>query len=390
MAKKKLKVLQTMTWLAPGGGVDKHVFLTVTGLQDEFEFHLAVGKEIHHNEFEQLDGFQIHVCPHLERSLKPWKDFRSLIYFYRLIRREKFDIVHTNETKASLISRVAAWLARCPVVVYTLHGVVFNDPMSKLRRKIYIGLERMTLWTNDFMIPVGENALSIYHENNLGKNLPTQVIHSGIDTELFVRLQPDTETRNKARRALGFADSDLVLINVGRFSFAKAQRYTIEAFAGVKREFPNAKLLLVGDGEMMEACKEQVNALGLAGDVVFYGFCEEVAKVFYLADVNVLTSLREGLPRVVVEASLCKIPTVGFEVEGIREAIPKAWHEYIVPQTDVAALTVCMQKILADAVVREAYAKDAFALAYAGWDYKAVNAAVADVYRMLAKKKGLI
>ncbi|MGL4598010.1 MAG: glycosyltransferase [Bacteroidia bacterium] len=389
MAKKKLKVLQTMTWLAPGGGVDKHVILTVTGLQEEFEFHLAVGREIHHNEFEHIEGFQIHVCPHLERSLKPWKDFRSLIYFYRLIRREKFDIVHTNETKASLISRVAAWLARCPIIIYTLHGVVFNDPMSKLRRKLYIGLERMTLWTNDFMIPVGENALEIYHENKLGRNLPTEVIHSGIDTALFLRLQPTVEERSKARAALGFQDSDLVLINVGRFSFAKAQRYTIDAFAGVKKKIPNAKLLLVGDGEMMDACKEQVNALGLAKDVVFYGFCEEVANVFYLADVNVLTSLREGLPRVVVEASLCKVPTVGFEVEGIREAIPNTWHKYIVPQTDVEGLTLCMEQILADKTVREAYAADAFKLACAGWDYKAVNAAVANVYRRLAGEKGL-
>src|SRR6185436_11569831 len=95
---------------------------------------------------------------------------------------------------------------------------------------------------------------------------------------------------------------------------------------------------LVGEGELMIECKAQVQKLSLEKDVIFYGFSAEPARLLTVADIHVLTSLREGLPRVAVEASLMKVPTVAFSVEGIREVVDDNINGYVVPTGDVTLL----------------------------------------------------
>jgi glycosyltransferase involved in cell wall biosynthesis len=380
MPEKKLKILHTMTWLAPGGGVDKNVYFSIDDLKDEFEFHLAVGKDIFHNDFKNIEGLPIFICENLERTLKPWKDFKSIFYFYRLIKKEKYDIVHTHETKASLISRIAAWFAGCPYIIYGLHGVTFNDPLSKARRLIYILIEKTTMWMCDYVVSVSKNTLDIYHEHNLGKNIPSQVAYSGIDTQHFIKSALNPNEKQALRAKLGFKETDKIIVNIGRFSFAKAQRYTIECFSKVKKTHPEAKLLFVGDGELMDDCKKQLEELGLKNDVVFYGFCENIAPLLYISDIMMLTSLREGLPRVVVEAALCKIPTVAFEVEGIREIVVPQFHEFIVPQYDVEGLTEKTLKLLKSSDIYQNYTDTCFAHAVQNWDFKEMTRRLRNIY----------
>lgn len=369
-----------MTWLAPGGGVDKNVFHTINGLKDEFEFHLAVGSDIFHNEFERIEGLPIHIIQDLKRNLKPWKDLKSTWAFYKLIKKEKYDIVHTHETKASLFSRIAAWFAGCPNIIYGLHGVTFNDPLSKARRLIYIAIEKLTVWMCDHIVSVSQDAVDIYHQNGIAKKISYDIVYSGIDTRKFSEGKPSDEELTKLKESLGFSSDDLVIINVGRFSFAKAQRYTIEAFAKIKEQLPNCKLLFVGDGELREDCEKQVADLGLSDSVHFYGFTEDLIPLLYCADISMLTSLREGLPRVVVEAGLCSKPTVAFQVEGIREVLLEEFHDFIVPQEDVDSLIEVTLKLLKDHDLRIDYGAKEQAFTKGQWDYSNMNNSLRRIY----------
>ncbi len=366
---KKLKILHTMTWLAPGGGVDKNVYHTIDGLQEEYDFHLAVGHEIYHNDFQHIPGLKMFVSKDLGRTLSPIKDLKSLWWFYKLIKREKYDIVHTHETKASLLSRVAAWMAGCPYIIYGLHGVTFNDPLSKLRRNIYIWIEKLTIWMCHYIVSVSQDNITIYHENGIGKKLPYKVAYSGIDTQHFTNNEPTEAGKKDLRKSIGIQPDDFVIINIGRFSFSKAQRYTIEAFSKIKQEVPNAKLLFVGDGELIEECKQQVKDLGLEEDVIFYGFSLDIVPLLYISNLMMLTSLREGLPRVVVESGLCKVATVAFEVEGIREIILPQYHDFIVPQYDIDQLVEKSLILVRNEALRKQYSLDELAHAKSNWDY---------------------
>ncbi|MBT4139960.1 MAG: hypothetical protein HOE48_18730, partial [Candidatus Latescibacteria bacterium] len=87
---QRAKVLHTMTWLAPGGGADRNVYLSMKEMRADYELHLVVGHEIHRRDFFELEGITVHVCPYLDRAIHPWRDLLSLIWFVRLIRREQF------------------------------------------------------------------------------------------------------------------------------------------------------------------------------------------------------------------------------------------------------------------------------------------------------------
>lgn len=366
---RRPKILHTMTWLAPGGGADQNVFLTIRDLSSEFEFHLAVGHEIHENPFQEIQGLTLHVCPWLDRAIHPLRDLMAFFWFWRLIRAEGFDVVHTHESKAGIISRVAARFAGCPRVIFGLHGVPFNDPTSRLGRWLYLTVEGLTMWAADRVVAVSEEALGHYHAQNLGRDLPSDVVYSGVELARFVDVDLD-RIRPDARAEFGIPKSATVLLNIGRFSVAKAQRYTIEAFARLRESRADLKLVLVGEGPELANCQDLCRKLGVEEDVIFTGYQSDIVKMYALADVNVLTSLVEGLPRVVVEASICKLPTACFDVPGVKEVIQDAESGDVVPSGDLDALTHRIAQQLASPDERKAKGRRAFERASDLWDHR--------------------
>lgn len=384
---RKLKILHTMTWLAPGGGADRNVWLTINGLKDEFDFHFSVGKTIARNEFAEIEGLPIHICPHLVRPIHPWKDLLAVLWYYRLMRRERFDIVHTHEAKASIITRVAAWLARVPHIIFGLHGVTFNGAHGRFKRWALITYERLTAWMNDSVVSVSQSCLDEYRAEGLLRKLPAEVVYSGIETERFVAESTLTaEERTVGRAQLGYAPDDRVLINIGRFSPGKAQHFTLRTFAEVRKTHPEAKLLLVGEGPLQPHCRQLAAELGVAEHVRFHGFAHDVPRLLALSDVHILTSLTEGLPRVVVEASLCKLPTAAFEVQGIREILTADESGFIVPQGDVPGLARAVVAVLASPENAHHVAQRAHAHAVAHWDWRTMLAHLGRIYSRIGQR----
>ena len=372
-----------MTWLAKGGGVDNNVYLNIKGLSDEFEFHLAVGYDIQYNEFEHLPGLKIHICKTMGRAINLKGDLMALIYFIKLIKREHYDIVHTHEAKASIISRIAAFI--CGVkCIYGLHGVTFNDPLSAIRRNFYILLERLTIWMNCYITSTGQESVDHYHDKNIGNNIRFRVIHSGIDLEDFYSSAiTSPEDKVELRSGLGIGTEDIVISNIGRFSYSKAQRYTIEAFSIINNQYPKTKLLLIGEGELKEECINLVQKFNLDNSVIFYGFSSEISRVLSITDIFAFTSLREGLPRAVVEASLMKIPTVAFDVEGVKEVLDNDKSGYIVPQFDIDQFVERLKILISDLDKRKLFGELAFDSVAGKWDSVKMINSHREVYNMI-------
>lgn len=358
-----------MTWLAPGGGADQNVYLTIRDLSAEFDFHLAVGHEIHENPFQNIPGLTLHICPWLDRAIHPLRDLMAFFWFWRLIVAEKYDVVHTHESKAGIISRVAARFAGCPRVIFGLHGVPFNDPSSRLGRWLFLVAEGLTMWAVDRIVAVSEEALGHYHAQNLGRDLPGDVVYSGVELARFIDVDLN-RIRTEARAEFGIPQDASVLLNVGRFSVAKAQRYTIEAFAQLRKTRTDLKLILVGEGPELENCRALCRDLGVVEDVIFAGYLPDIVKAYAMADVNVLTSLVEGLPRVVVEASLCKLPTVCFDVPGVKEIIRDGESGDVVESGDLNALTEHIAQQLSSPDERKTKGRNAFDRASDLWDHR--------------------
>ena len=381
------KVLHSMTWLAPGGGVDQNVSLSIRGMLESYDFHLVVGPEIHQNDFEGIPGLTLHICPHLIRAINPWRDFLALLWLAKSIRRERYDLIHTHETKASLLTRLAARIARVGPVIYGLHGVPFNDPISSPRRHLYVWVERLTIGAADYIVSVSRDVIQQYHERGIGRKIPFEVIHNGVDLRRFDSALNHEEV-TALRRSFGAQDDDLVLINVRRFSPAKDQKSTIDAFAGVLSARPDALLLLVGEGQERSACEKQARSLKVDHRVRFLGFREDIPQLLKSADIHVLTSLREGLPRVAVEASLASVPTVAFEVDGVREIVHDGQSGYITPTGDVEVLTERIIRLAASVDLRGQMGRRAFEHAAAHWDHHTMLQRLDSLYtQILARAK---
>ncbi|MFL5774280.1 MAG: glycosyltransferase, partial [Flavisolibacter sp.] len=277
--------------------------------------------------------------------------------------------------------------ARCPYIIYGLHGVTFNDPMSKAKRRFYINLEKITIGVSDYIVAVSYDVMKHYHANNIGKRIPYSVVRSGIDMKKFFALTHVLPGDQEALKdQLGIGPNTKVMINVGRFSSSKAQRYTIECFARLKKDFPDSKLIFIGEGELLEACKQQASELGISNDVIFEGYKKNVPLYLSISDVFLFTSLREGLPRVIVEAALMKVAVAAFEVEGIREVIEDQVSGFIVDQYDVDALYNGARKLLADAQLSQKFTEKAFQHVEHEWDAVKMGEELRKVYQDADKK----
>jgi glycosyltransferase involved in cell wall biosynthesis len=379
---KKKKILHTTTRLVLGGGVEKNIYYTIAGLKDEFEFHLSCGADFKDDLFIHHPEIKIISCKDLVNKISFIKDIKALWFYYKLIKKEKYDIVHTHETKASFITKLAAWLAGCPYIIYGLHGVTFNDPMGGLKRKFYILLEKSTIHCADLIVSVGYNTIEAYHKENIGKNIPYEIVRSGIDIDEYLKKAIiDKDKKREFLQPFGISDSHIVLINVGRFSYSKAQRYTIQAFAELKKKYSNLKLLLIGEGELTKECKTLCQNLGLDKEsVVFLGYQQDVPKFLSVSDLFMFTSLREGLPRVIVEASLLQLPVVTFSVEGASEVLEHKKTGFIVEQGNVPELIYYAEQLILHPELRVQFGKLARQHVIEHWDMRLMTKQLREIY----------
>ena len=382
----KPRILRTMTWLAPGGGVDEQVKLSILGLSDEFEFHLLTGREIQNQNFHKIPGLKIYVCKWMVPNFNPVMDLFALIWIKRFLRTNRFDLIHTHETKSSFLTRLAFSKKMLTPLIYGIHGVVFNDPRSNLGNKIYELLERSTIGRADQLIAVSQDVKSEYLVRNIGTGMPWEIIYSGVDVAKFVSPQPAASSAI-LRSTLGISEKDLVLINIGRFSSSKNQKDTIIAFHKLCDLNPqiSLRLILVGEGPEKSHCESLVENLGLTKSVKFVGFQKSIEEYLAISDINVITSLREGLPRVVVEASLVGLPTVGYQVEGILEIVSDQESGLVVPQGDLGALVIGMNELVINKVKRKEFGILAREIALSNWSHESMNNRILTLYRKLLK-----
>jgi glycosyltransferase involved in cell wall biosynthesis len=142
---------------------------------------------------------------------------------------------------------------------------------------------------------------------------------------------------------------------------------------------------LVGEGPEKSNCESLVENLGLSKRVNFVGFQKNIKEYLAISDMNVITSLREGLPRVVVEASLVGIPTVGYQVEGILEIVSDQKSGVVVPQGDLEALVIGMNELVTNEVKRKEFGIFAREIALSNWSHESMNNRILTLYRNLLK-----
>lgn len=290
-------------------------------------------------------GVEPRLVRSLRREVNPILDAVALAALVDVFRRGRYDLVHTHSSKAGVLGRLAARLARVPLVVHTVHGWGFNDRQRPFVHRSYAALERWCARFTDALVTVTPRDTEVGLALGIGHPALYTTIRSGIDIAHF---GAPARSREEVRGELGLAAHHRVAVSVMRLVPQKAPLDVIEAAGRLLREAPGARVLIVGDGPLRATVEERCRALEIDDRVVFTGLRPDVPDLLAASDVLVLASLWEGLPRVIPQAMAAGLPVVATAVAGNAEAVIDGVTGLLVPPRDPAALAAATAALLAD------------------------------------------
>jgi glycosyltransferase involved in cell wall biosynthesis len=275
----------------------------------------------------QLPGVRVHFVPNLIRQVRPWRDFGALFDLRRILVEERPQVVHTHSSKAGILGRWAARLARVPVIVHSIHGFGFNDHQPWPVRRAFVMAERAAGRVTTGFTADAEDNFDKGRREQVLHGRPEQVIRCAIRPERFA---PDPRGVARLRGELEIPDDHRVVGMVGCLKPQKAPVDFVRAAARVAEQCPETTFFIAGDGVLRPAVEAAVAEHGLGDRFRLLGWRDDVPLLLQLADVVALSSLWEGLPRVFPQAMACGRPIVANRVDGAHEAVLEGENGFLV------------------------------------------------------------
>lgn len=328
---RKIRVLLVATRLTIGG--DMNVILDIASYLNNhphFEVHLAAGpvppEEVDLTYLANEQGIPLIIIPSLVPYINPWRNFRSIAELYAHIWQGKYDIVHTNNAIAGAAGRLAAVLARVPVIIHHVHGWGLQDDMSKTMRSLYVGLERFCATFSSRLIAVSKPNIEKGLANKICQEDKFALIYNGIRLENF---QQQVDKRAVCLE-LGLDPECKLVGQIGRLVKQKNPLDFIRAAAIVAVNYPNVQFVIAGDGVLRPECESLIKELNLTGKFFLLGYRNDINRIYPVLALTALSSLWEGLPVVFQESMIAGKPIVANDVDGARDVIIDGKTGYLV------------------------------------------------------------
>jgi glycosyltransferase involved in cell wall biosynthesis len=330
------------------GGTEEHILQLLRRLdRNLFRLTLACTPELAHllagdvPEDVEVAEIRLYKLSHVTGALQLW----------RLMRRNRVDILHSHLSYASFFASPLGTLCRIPVILETTH-VRESWRTGRLKSKYFV--DRAIGRCIDHFIAVSEaNADYLKHD----KGLPARkirTIHNGVDIRRF-----DKEPfAYPVREQLRFGQNDPILLVAARLTPQKGHRHLLAAMPRVLEQFPTARLVCVGDGELRGELEVLAAYLGITDSVRFVGYQREIPRWLGAADFTVLPSLYEGLPLVAMESLAASKAIVATEVDGTPEIVVDGETGLLVPSGDAPALAQAICRMLREPEFRQQCAKN--------------------------------
>ena len=269
----------------------------------------------------------------IPRRLAPLGTARLLVQLVRHLRAHPYTIVHTHNSITGALGRLAARLVRIPLTIHTTHGFHFHEHMSAAARAPFVAAERwLTRWC-DVLLAQSREEFEDIRRRRLRPRFGAYHIGNGIDLRRF-----------RSRAAAPQNPRPVVLV-VGRLEPVKNHGMLFRALTQLRAAI-RPVVWLVGEGPCRERYEADVAQAGLEDDVRFLGYRYDIPALTAAADVAVLTSIKEGMPRALMEAMAVGVPVVATDVKGTREVVCHEETGFLVPLDDAAALAARLDELL--------------------------------------------
>ncbi len=382
-----VKIVHIITRLNVGGPAQLAVSMTaklngrsfesklVTGLTDSHEGDMSFVAENH--------GIHPVFVENMRNEAGLLGDLRAFWQLFRLIKREKADIVHLHLLKARFLGGLAAKFARVPVIVETFHGNLFGGYYGKLTTAAILGAERFLGWLiMDRVIAISERQKEELIRYRICPPKKLDVIPLGLELDKFLSC---AEFRGQLRRELGISERTVLLGVVGRLVAIKGIGYLLNALHLVVQATDTEFCLLVlGDGLTRKDLEAQVSTLGIGGKVRFLGWRFDLEKIYADLDIVILSSLNEGTPLSLIEAMAAGKAVVATRVGGVPDVVEEGRTGLLVPPKDPSALAQAIVRLLGDASLRNSLGDKAKSSVFPKYDVSRLIQDMRKYYRGLA------
>jgi glycosyltransferase involved in cell wall biosynthesis len=295
------------------------------------------------------DGFRT-AGIEIARSYNLARHARSFFELVRFMRRERFDVVHAHTPVAGIIGRIAAKLARVPVIIYTSHGFYFHEGTPWLARALHIALERFGAALSDLIFVVSAEDYQMAIRERIAPARKLIHIPNGANPEIFDRARyKGGAAAFRHERGIGEAP---IVGYVGRIVLEKGVVEFVRAAAQVRSAVPAATFVMVGAPlpSDRDDCWDEVlrlrDELGLGSSLVLTGYRRDVPHLLAAFDLFALPSYREGMPYALLEAMATGLPVVATDIRGCREEVVDGLTGFLVPPRNADALAGAIVKIL--------------------------------------------
>ncbi len=351
-----IKVVHIITRLDRGGSA-QNTLLTCLGLSKErYEVILIHGLSLESRMTEmerrsvsrdiqraEENGVRIIPLPSLVRRLDLFQDLRAIFSIWKILAREGPYIVHTHSSKAGIVGRWAARLARTPVIVHTPHGHVFYGHFGRLASTFFLLLEKITSPITDVTVALTEAERDDYISFSVTRPEKIVTIHSGVDIDQYSGVKINIQEK---KTSLGLEPDQLVIGTVGWLLPIKGPMVLLRAMIRVWQDYPGVRLIFVGKGDLEEQLRTEAFEAGVSHKVIFLGWRNDVPELIQVFDIFILPSQNEGMGRVLVEAMAAEKPIVASRVGGIIDLIKDGENGLLVQPGDVEGLSFAIKRLL--------------------------------------------
>ena len=320
---------------------------------------------------------------YMKRRIAPFSDLVSIFQLYRVFKREKFDIIHTQMPKATLIAAIAGRLAGIPVV--NTARPFFREMPKGFTRSFFVAMERLAGRFTDLIMVENPLDYQMYLDLGIAKKDRLFVQGNGIDLGRFDAAKVSQEDKTRLRAELGIPQSARVIGIVARYVFEKGYLELFTAFKDLLAKFPDLYLLAAGyflPSEATAVPQDLPRQMGIGDRVLLLQDRSDMEKIYSLMDIFVLPTHRDCFPRAMVEALAMSRPVVASDIPGCQVVIQDRVNGILVPAKNPKALAAEIERLLNDPALAKTLGENARQLALEKLDEQKICRQIADCYKI--------
>jgi len=289
----------------------------------------------------------------IQRRISPFADLRAVLQLWKIFRSRKFDLIHTQTPKPSLLGAIAGRLAGIPVV--NTARPIFREMPEGMRRRFFIWLEKISCRLTDLVMVENPNDFDLYLGLGIAGKEKLKIQGNGIDLSRFDPQKIPATDLSRLRSELKIPENAFVIGCVARYVYEKGYLELFQAFKEMMPNYQNLYLLTAGfflPSERDPIPKDLVEKMGIAERVRMLENRTDMEKLYSLMDIVVLPTHRDCFPRSLIEAAAMAKPIIATDLVGCRVVVKPEQTGILVPPRDARALKQALERLLNDKNLR--------------------------------------